>query len=60
MTVLLYLSKPTYRAKERIMKKHYIKKETVFHDISHTVEKKISSKIFSTNLKVFDICTFVF
>ena len=37
------------------MKTHYIKKETVFHDISHTVEKKISSEIFSTNFKVSDI-----
>ena len=55
VTVLLYLSKLTYRAKEKIMKKHHIKKETVFHHISHTVEKKISTEIFSTNLKVFDI-----
>ena len=60
VTVPLYLSKPTYRAKEKIMKKHYIKKETVLHHISHTVEKKISTEIFSTNFKVFDICTFVF
>ena len=37
------------------MKKHYIKKETVLHHISHTVEKKISTEIFSTNFKVFDI-----
>ena len=37
------------------MKMHYIKKETVFHHISHTVEKKISTEIFSTNFKVFDI-----
>ena len=55
VTVLLCLSKPTYRAKDQIMKKHYIKKETVFHHISHTVEKKISTEIFSTNFKVFDI-----
>ena len=55
VTVLLYLSKPTYRAKEKILKKHYNKKETVFHHISHTVEKKISSEIFSTNFKVSDI-----
>ena len=48
-------SKTTYRAKEKIMKMHYIKKETVFHHISHTVERKISTKIFSTNSKVFDI-----
>ena len=60
VTVPLYLSKPTYRAKEKIMKKHYIKKETVLHHISHTVEKKISTEIFSTNFKVFDIYTFVF
>ena len=37
------------------MKKHHIKKETVFHHISHTVERKISTEIFSTNFKVFDI-----
>ena len=37
------------------MKKHYIKKETVFHHISHTVEKKISTEIFSTNFKFSDI-----
>ena len=55
LTLLLYLSKPTYRAKEKIMKKHHIKKETVFHHISHTVERKISTEIFSTNFKVFDI-----
>ena len=55
VTVLLYLSKPIYRAKEKILKKHYNKKETVFHHISHTVEKKISSEIFSTNFKVSDI-----
>ena len=27
----------------------------MFHDISHTVERKISTEIFSTNFKVFDI-----
>ena len=48
-------SKTTYRAKEKIMKMHYIRKETVFHHISHTVERKISTEIFSTNFKVFDI-----
>ena len=37
------------------MKKHHIKKETVFQHISHTVERKISTEIFSTNFKVFDI-----
>ena len=37
------------------MKMHYIKKETVLHHISHTVERKISTEIFSTNFKVFDI-----
>ena len=50
VTVLLYLSKPTYRAKEKITKK-----ETVFRHISHVVEKKISTEIFSTNFKVFVI-----
>ena len=37
------------------MRKHYIKKETVFHQILHNVEEKISTEIFSTNFKVFDI-----
>ena len=50
VTVLLYLSKLTYRAKEKITKK-----ETVFRHISHVVEKKISTEIFSANFKVFDI-----
>ena len=39
------------------MKMHYIKKETVFHHISHTVDRKISTEIFSTNFKVFGIVT---
>ena len=39
------------------MKMHYIKKETVFHHISHTVYRKISTEIFSTDFNVFDIVT---
>ena len=55
VTVLLYLSKPSTEEKRKLWKSITSLKETVFYHTSPTVERKISTEIFSTNFKVFDI-----
>ena len=46
VTVLLYLSKPTYRAKEKIMKKHYITKGDCFITYRTLLKGRLALKYF--------------